>query len=83
MSQQLFVEWYAEQYDAGAVNCTNHLECAAYLEGVSDAMGRELGEEAINRLIRCVEVLRGAANILEVMRREQTPSPARDNEVKS
>jgi hypothetical protein len=72
---KLFLDWYAEQYDAGAVNRMNYLECASYLEGLRDAMTRELSDEALQRLIRCETVLRGAANLTEVMRREKTPSP--------
>jgi hypothetical protein len=79
MSKQLFTRWYAEQYDASTSNRVNYLECASYLEGMRDATAMELSQEALDRLERCVSALRGSANMLEVMDREEIGSPGRDS----
>ena len=71
--KQTFLEHYAEQFDPGDVNRSNYLECASYLEGFRDAMTPELSQEAINRLIRCENVLRGGANVIDILERFRTP----------
>lgn len=71
-----FLEWYADQYQVGPTNRENYRECASYLEGLRDAMTNDLSQEAINRLIRCEEVLRGAANMVDVLKREKIAHPS-------
>jgi hypothetical protein len=67
--KKLFLKHYAEQFDVGQTNKVNYLECASYLEGFRDAATPELSQEALNRLIRCETLLRGAANMVDVMQR--------------
>jgi hypothetical protein len=64
-----FLDWYAEQFDVGAVNDSNYRECASYLEGLRDAMTPQLSEEAVQRLMRCESVLRAAGNMIQHARR--------------
>lgn len=66
-----FLEYYADQFDAGAVNRSNYLECAAYMQGLRDAMTSELSDEALRRFERVESLLQGAANVIEVLRRER------------
>lgn len=72
MKKRLFVDWYAEQFDAGAVQESNYRECASYLQGLRDFMTTELSQEAIQRLIRCEEALMAAGNMVGHARRMQT-----------
>jgi hypothetical protein len=74
MKQESFLQHYAEQFDAGAVNRENYLECAAYLEGLRDAMTPELSQEAINRMIRCANMMRGAANVIFILKQFDVPA---------
>lgn len=72
MKKKLFVDWYAEQFDAGAVQESNYRECASYLQGLRDFMTAELSQEAIQRLIRCEDALIAAGNMVMHARRLQT-----------
>jgi hypothetical protein len=67
----VFLDWFAEQFDAGAVHKDNYRECASYLQGLRDAMTPELSQEAIHRIIRCETVLLSAANLVDWARREK------------
>lgn len=77
--KQTFLDYYAEQFDAGAPNKENYLECASYLEGLRDGLTQELSDEAIARLIRCESLLRGAANMISHMRRLNVTEATPDN----
>ena len=67
----VFLDWFAEQFDAGAVHQSNYRECASYLQGLRDAMTSELSDEAIHRIIRCETALMSAANMVDWARREK------------
>jgi hypothetical protein len=71
MKKRLFVEWYAEQFDAAAVVEANYRECASYLQGLRDSMTPELSQEAIQRLERCEAALFAAGNMVGHARRMQ------------
>jgi hypothetical protein len=73
MKKETFLQHYAEQFDSGAVNRSNYLECASYLEGFRDAMTPQLSQEAINRFMRCESLLRGAENVINILERFRTP----------
>lgn len=64
-----FLEYYGEQFDAGAVQESNYRECASYLQGMRDFITSELSDEAIRRLIRCEELLLTAGNMVGHLRR--------------
>lgn len=68
-----FLEWYADQFDAGAVNRQNYAECASYLEGMRDA--GDYPPEAVSRLDRCISVIRAAGNMVNQLHNEHTPGP--------
>jgi hypothetical protein len=67
----VFLDWFAEQFDACAVHQSNYRECAIYLQGLRDAMTSELSDEAIQRIIRCETVLLSAASLVDWARREK------------
>jgi hypothetical protein len=67
----VFLDWFADQFDAGAVHQSNYRECASYLQGLRDAMTSELSDEAIQRIIRCETVLLAAASMVDWARREK------------
>jgi hypothetical protein len=66
-----FVEYYKEEFNGGDLNKNNYEECLNYLQGFIDNLflNKEHSEE-YNRLERCVEVLRGSRNFLEILFRE-------------
>ena len=65
-----FLDWYAEEFDSGAVNEDNYRECAAFLAGFLAAHG----DDKDGNLARCISLLRGGANLIAYMQREQMPS---------
>lgn len=69
VKKELFLRHYAEQFESGPTRQQNYLECASYLEGFRDAATPQLSQEAIDRFIRCESILRGAANMVEILQR--------------
>ena len=63
MNLKGFIQWYEDAYSRGDMNAEVMLQCAAYLEGFDDASGGSDGMK------RASSALRGAANLIEMMRR--------------
>lgn len=68
LEQQLFVEWFAEQYDCGVPDQDTLRVCRAYLQGMLDRCGPE--DNRAN-LIQCISSLSSAETMVRVLRQYQ------------
>jgi len=66
-----FIDYYIDEFGSGDLNNGNYIECLYYLQGFMDSYfaNKEHGED-YNRMWRCVESLRGAENVMDILHRE-------------
>ncbi len=71
-----FVKWYQDAYNSGDMNASVMRERAAVLYGYAAAIGKPEDTEnggpisAAQLLRQCADSLRGAANVMENMKRK-------------
>lgn len=71
-----FVHWYCHKYTPGDVNPKNYDECANYLQGLIDAFAPHLADDVKARMNRCVDLLRGGANVADQLSRRGVLAPS-------
>lgn len=68
-TEQLFLQWFVEQYDCGLPDEWNFRMCVAYLQGLLDA--QEPGSQRFVQIRSCISCLTSAETMVRALKMEQ------------
>lgn len=72
---QMFLTWFAEQYDCGVPDQDIFYVCEAYLQGLLDGLPEHANKANLNQ---CLSVMRSAGVMQHVLRQYRVTMPSKD-----